>query len=72
MAKRLSKELQAVMALAEELGFEWDGKMSGGGHIKMKHKSNGTMVVLPSTPSRPSWQKNIISEIKRRAKEDPK
>ena len=33
------------------------------GHLKIR--INGTMIVLPSTPSSPSWRRNKDSEFKR-------
>lgn len=66
---RLHKDIKAVIALAEEHGFVWDGKI--GRHVKMLHKTNGTIVIIPTTPSAPTWRKNITSEIKRQGRKEP-
>jgi predicted RNA binding protein YcfA (HicA-like mRNA interferase family) len=66
---RLNKEVQSVIALAEENGYVWDGKI--GRHVKMLHKTNGTIIIIPTTPSAPTWKKNLTSEIKRQARKEP-
>lgn len=48
LSNRLARDL---LKYAEQNGFTWDGKLTGGGHIKLVH-ANGGKVILPATPGR--------------------
>jgi predicted RNA binding protein YcfA (HicA-like mRNA interferase family) len=64
MSVKLGKEIQAVVKSARTLGFTWSGRLTGGGHVRLKHE-NGGIVILPATPSRPSWRKNAEADLRK-------
>jgi predicted RNA binding protein YcfA (HicA-like mRNA interferase family) len=58
MTKLSSPAIQELVKYAESKGFTWNGKLSGRGHIILRHP-NGGRVVLAGTPSRDPNQMNI-------------
>lgn len=68
MAPRYHKDIREVIKYAEELGFRIMDSMGRSKHIKMQHKGNGAIIVIPTTPSRPSWRRNVEADIRRYAK----
>lgn len=64
----MRKEVREVIAYAESFGFRLIDKAGRAKHIKMQHQENGALIVFSSTPSRPSWRRNIEADIRRFAK----
>ena len=60
-----NKNVREQIAYAESLGFQWDGKISGGGHVKMTHPGGGR-IVLGITNKRASMVSRTM--IKREAR----
>jgi hypothetical protein len=59
MADKISNaSVRQLVKYAETKGFQWNGKLSGRGHIILKHPGGGR-VVLAGTPSRDPNQMNI-------------
>lgn len=66
---RLSNKLaRELLKYAEEHGFEWNGKLTGGGHIMLRHP-NGGRVVLPATPGPRNTGDNSRKDIERVARD---
>lgn len=64
LSNRTAREL---LKYAEERGFVWDGKLTGGGHIKLVHP-NGGRVILPATPGRGNRGQHSRKDIDREAR----
>ena len=64
-ARISNKDVREVVVYAQALGFEWDGTISGGGHIKLTHPAGGR-VTLGITIR--SGNRNMISTVKREAR----
>lgn len=64
-ARISNKDVREVIAYAQDLGFEWDGTISGGGHVKLTHPAGGR-VTLGITIR--SGNRNQISTVKREAR----
>lgn len=64
----MRKDVKEVIAYAESLGFELVIKVGRSRHLKMQHKGNGAIIIIPSTPSAPTWRRNLEADIRRYAK----
>lgn len=64
-ARISNKDVREVVAYAQTLGFEWDGTISGGGHLKLTHPAGGR-VTLGITIR--SGNRNQLSTVKREAR----
>jgi predicted RNA binding protein YcfA (HicA-like mRNA interferase family) len=67
MAVKLNKEVREVVKAAVLLGFSWNGGLTGSGHVKLRHRNGGT-VIIPATPGAYSWKKNAESDLKKVAR----
>jgi hypothetical protein len=65
LSNKLAREL---LKYAEDRGFEWDGRLTGGGHIKLRHP-NGGVVLLAATPGRKNNGHNSRKDIERVARD---
>lgn len=68
--KLSSKPIRELVAYAESLGFYWNGKLSGRGHIILRHP-NGGLVTLAGTPPKGgsmSFSKALIDRVAKRGK----
>lgn len=65
-AKLSNQRTRELVKYAESLGFEWDGKLTGGGHIKLIHPQGGR-VILAATPGRKTSPNNSRKDIEREA-----
>lgn len=65
--KLSNKMARELLKYAEENGFQWDGKLTGGGHIKLVHP-NGGRVILAATPGRGNNGHNSRKDIERVAR----
>ena len=66
--KIVRKDVQDVVRYAESLGFRLIEKAGRSRHIRMQHEGNGAIIMIPSTPSAPTWKKNCEADIRRYAK----
>lgn len=68
MSDKISnKSVRHLVKYAEALGFVWNGKLTGGGHIILRHPGGGR-VTLAATPSGKSLilsQKDIEREARK-------
>ena len=64
-AKISNKDVRELIVYAKSLGFEWDGTISGGGHVKLTHPAGGR-VTLGITIR--SGNRNLLAVIKREAR----
>lgn len=62
--KLSNKMARELVKYAEDRGFVWDGKLTGGGHIKLRHP-NGGLVILAATPGRGNNGHNSRKDIER-------
>lgn len=64
MAGRASNtDVKELIKYAKSLGFTWDGKLTGKGHIRLVHR-NG-FVTMAGTPSRGYWKLKARKDIDR-------
>ena len=66
--KHGNKDVREVIKYAESLGFVLVEKLGRTRHIKMQHRGNGAILIIPSTPSAPSWRSNLEADIRRYAR----
>jgi hypothetical protein len=68
MADKISsKPIRELVKYAESLGFTWNGKLSGRGHIILRHPEGG-LVVLSGTPPKGSGMEKSRAYITKEAK----
>jgi hypothetical protein len=66
-AKISNKTARELLAYALSKGFTWNGKLTGGGHIMLRHPGGGS-VLLAATPGRKTSPQNSIKDIDREAR----
>ena len=59
----MKKEVRDVINEAIAAGFTFN-RFTGTGHYKLTHR-DGSVLVLPATPSRGRWKQNARATIKR-------
>ncbi len=64
-AKISNKDVREVVEYAQGLGFEWDGTISGGGHVKLTHPAGGRVTLGITTRS---GNRQQLSTVKREAR----
>ena len=65
VGNKLAREL---MSYARQHGFEWDGKFTGNGHIRMRHPRTGAQVFIGGTPGEGRAAINTRKDIERAAR----
>lgn len=65
--KLSNKMTRELLKYALSKGFTWDGKLTGGGHVKLRHPGGG-IVILAATPGRGNNGRNSISDIDKAAR----
>lgn len=65
--KLSNKQTRELLKYAQDLGFEWDGRLTGSGHVKLKHP-NGGRVILSATPGGGNNGQNSRKDIERVAR----
>lgn len=59
----MKRETKQLIRMCEERGYMV--VLSGGGHLKVKNATGGTVATLPSSPSCPRSYRNTIRDLKR-------
>lgn len=61
-----NKEVRSLLEAAYEMGFTWDGKLTGSGHLKLKHPKRRGMVILACTPGKNGerWKLNCLRDMR--------
>lgn len=67
MAHKLGKPVQELVDRAEEIGWRFTGKTSGGGHPILEHEETGQQYAMSSTPSDHRTVKNHLADLERLA-----
>jgi hypothetical protein len=67
VSAKLSKETAHLVKVAKGHGFTWDGRLTGKGHLKLRHR-NGTLT-LSGTPGAYTARRNALTRMKRIARD---
>lgn len=65
----LGKPVQELIRQAEEIGWRYTGRKSGGGHPILEHSDTGSIYAMSSTPSDHRSLKNHLADLERIAGE---
>jgi predicted RNA binding protein YcfA (HicA-like mRNA interferase family) len=60
--------MKEVKKLIKELEREGWVKVSQNKHIKMRHPTITGIIIVPSSPRCPHWEKNLRKQIQRQSK----
>ena len=60
----MNKEVRKLIKTAEKMGFHWDGKYTGTGHIKLRHPK-GFVIISQSPTDTQRFAKNALRDMRR-------